>query len=127
MEPRFSMVRKLIQNIINQRSTDRQADLIRSMIRKEAQIGGQLFGPVRPGGRREFFCLDEHTWVWHEEWLDEQGQRQIATTRYEARPDRMVKVQDGVYKEISQQEATRLYHAIKQYQARVNSELYSFV
>lgn len=121
------MLKKLIKIIPGQKTEDRRETVMREMIRKEAQIGGQLFGPVQPGGRREFFCLDEHTWVWHEEWIDQNGQRQIATTRYEARHDRVVKVQDGTYKDLNQQEAQHLYKAIKQYQQRVKNELYSFV
>ena len=53
---------------------DRRAELYRNLIRHEAKIGGILFGLVPEGGRREFFCLDARTWVWHEEWIDENGQ-----------------------------------------------------
>jgi hypothetical protein len=30
----------------------------RELIRAEAEIGGQLFGPIPKGHRRQFFCFD---------------------------------------------------------------------
>ncbi len=120
------MLKKILNGIINQRSEQRRTELYRSLIRHEARIGGQLFGAVKPGGRREFFCLDEHAWVWHEEWIDEKGQRQIKTTRYDIRPNGIVKVQNGTYSSVSRQEAQRLLQAARAYRDRVSSELYSF-
>ncbi len=43
---------------------DRRIKLERDLLRHEAKIGGELFGPLPQGGRREFFCLDEYTWIW---------------------------------------------------------------
>ena len=71
----------------------------RELIELEAEIGGALFGPIPHGHRREFFCLDEHTWVWHEEWVDANKQRQVTSTRYEIHTNGVLKAQDGkVYK-----------------------------
>lgn len=120
------MLRKLFSNVTTGRDEERRATLYRNMIRHEAKIGGQLFGAVPAGGRREFFCLDEHTWVWHEEWLDKQGQRQIRTTRYDVRPSGILKAQDGQYRPVSADEANKLYQAAKVYQERVERELYAF-
>lgn len=111
-----------------QRSVARQADLYRSLIRREAKIGGELFGPVPNGVRREFFCLDEHTWIWHEEWTDSSGKRQIRTTRYDIRPDGILKAQDGQnHQRISRAEAERLYKAAQIYQKRTKAEIYDLV
>ena len=107
---------------------ERRAKLYRDLLRHEAKIGGQLFGPVQPGGRREFFCLDERTWIWHEEWKDKSGNQQSRTTRYDVRPDIIVKAQDGkVYQRVSDDEALRLREAMHNYVRRVNSELYQAV
>lgn len=107
---------------------ERSAKLYRDLMRHEAKIGGQLFGPVAPGGRREFFCLDEHTWIWHEEWKDAKGATQTRTTRYDVRPEGILKAQDGqAYKMISDKEAKRLYEAAKVYNKRIKSELYQAV
>ena len=121
------MLKKLLKTITSQRDEERRAELYRNLIRHEAKIGGQLFGPVQPGGRREFFCLDEHTWVWHEEWIDKNGQHQIRTTRYDVRPNGILKAQNGNYQQVKQAEAKKLYEAAKLYQQRVNNELYQFV
>lgn len=121
------MIRKMINNIAAQKKAERRAELYRNLIRHEARIGGQLFGPVKPGARREFFCLDEHTWVWHEEWVDANGQRQIKTTRYDVRPDNILKSQNGHYQEIGREEADRLVEAALLYRNRVNTELYASV
>jgi hypothetical protein len=99
--------------------------LYRAFLRREAEIGGQLFGPLPEGGRREFFCLDEYTWIWHEEWLDVKGRRQVRTTRYDVRPGGVVKAQDGQhYQSVSEKEARRLVQAAQAYKRRVIGELY---
>lgn len=121
------MLKKLLKTITAQRDDVRRAELYRNLIRHEAKIGGQLFGPVQHGGRREFFCLDEHTWVWHEEWTDTNGQYQMRTTRYDVRPNGILKAQNGQYQPVKPEEAKKLYQAAKLYQQRVHNELYQFV
>lgn len=107
---------------------ERTAKLYRDLLRHEAKIGGQLFGPVPAGGRREFFCLDEHTWIWHEEWKDAKGATQSRTTRYDVRPEGILKAQDGKpYLMVTDKEAERLYDAAKTYNRRVQNELYQAV
>jgi hypothetical protein len=97
----------------------------RDMIRKEARIGGQLFGPVPKGHRREFFCLDERTWVWHEEWYDQANRLQSKTTRFEVHADRVLKIQNGEYYQIESDEAINLYKAAQLYNQRIRTELYA--
>ena len=106
----------------------KQASTYRDLIRQEAIIGGKLFGPIPKNGRREFFCLDERTWVWHEEWVDAQGQRHALTTRYDVRAGGIVKTQNsGQYIKVSPKEARHLLHAAKLYKERVQVELYATV
>ncbi|HZM64229.1 MAG TPA: hypothetical protein VFB59_03790 [Candidatus Saccharimonadales bacterium] len=115
----------LFRSLKQQREQDRQARHYRELIRQEAAIGGKLFGPVPKGGRREFFCLDEHTWVWHEEWSDGKGNHHAMTTRYDVRPHGIYKAQDGQpYRPISPQEAKHLYQAVQLYHQRVGTEIY---
>ena len=112
----------------NRRTVDRQSELSRALIRREAKIGGEIFGAVTPGSSREFFCLDERTWIWHEEWTDARGRRQIRTTRYDVRPDGILKAQDGQnYQRITSAEADRLAKAAKIYEKRVKSEIYDHI
>src|SRR5688572_13581676 len=114
------MIRKLFGAVSSQRQTDRRAREWRELIRKEAQIGGLLFGPIPKGGRREFFCLDRHTWVWHEEWTDQNGNHHTVTTRYDVRPHGVFKAQDGQpYQPLAGQEAIYFFQATKLYNERV--------
>ncbi|HSW98230.1 MAG TPA: hypothetical protein VLF71_00135 [Candidatus Saccharimonadales bacterium] len=104
---------------------DRRAREYRDLIRQEAALGGELFGPIPPNGRREFFCLDRHTWVWHEEWDDEQGVHHAVTTRYDVRPQGVYKAQDGQsYQPVSFQEGRRLYKVMDLYNKTVKAKLY---
>ena len=123
----------MIGKIIAQASKNKKAQAIaqkqvikyRNLIRQEAIIGGTIFGPIPKGHRREFFCLDKHSWVWHEEWIDKTGIRQVKNTRYDIRPSGIVKMQNGVgYTAISPTEAQHLLQAVKIYEKRVMKELY---
>ncbi len=105
--------------------TNKRTAIYRSLMRREAEIGGTLFGPVPKGGRREFFCLDETTWIWHEEWTGVGGQKNIRNTRYDFRPTGILKAQNGQgYQMVSLEEARHLETAIKTYIARVKKEIY---
>lgn len=119
------MITRIVNLLLSDRSTQRRAELYRSLIRREAKIGGQVFGAVEKGHHREFFCLDEHTWVWHEEWKDNQGQPQLRVTRYDVRPDGILKSQNGHYVKLSTPEAERLVKAAEVYVSRVKRELYA--
>lgn len=120
------MLPKIIRNLVSGNQKERQEELYRNLIRHEAKIGGTLFGPVPKGGKREFFCLDEKTWVWHEEWVDKNGQHQTKTTRYNVRPNSILKSQDGGhYQSVSDQEAKHLRDAARLYRQKIQSHLYN--
>jgi hypothetical protein len=119
------IINKLFKQVAHNRHEQRKADLYRNLIRHEAKIGGQLFGAVPKDRRREFFCLDEHTWVWHEEWTDNSGQPHVQTTRYDIRPTGFFKAQGGQYQPLNEAETLRLYDAMNAYNMRVNREMYS--
>ncbi len=117
------MIKKLLSPLLGQDDTQRGVFVYRNMLRDAAKIGGQVFGPIPAGQRREFFCLDEHTWIWHEEWTDERRVQQIRTTRYDVRPHGIFKVQDGhPYKHVSDEEAKRLYGAVHEYRRRMHEK-----
>ncbi len=104
----------------------KKAAIYRNLLQREARIGGELFGPLPKGGRREFFCLDETTWVWHEEWTDEAGKKQVRNTRYDIRPTGILKAQNGQgYHMVSADEAKNLQSAISAYLERVKSQIYA--
>ncbi len=99
--------------------------LHREFIRREAQIGGELFGAIEPDRRRDFFCLDEYTWIWFESWRDGRGKEHTTTVRYEVRPDGILKAQAGrPYQQVEGQEAKNFIEAVRLYNKRVIMELY---
>jgi len=116
---------KILPKFAQLKANERRARAYSDMIRQEAKIGGELFGPVPTGHRREFFCLDKYTWIWHEEWIDARKQRRIITTRYDVRANAVLKAQDGQpYQPVPYDEAINLYQAVELYEHRVN-EFYS--
>lgn len=98
----------------------------RDLLREENEIGRKLFGEVPVGHVRDFFCLDESTWVWHEAWQNpETGKTEEITTRYEIRPGSVLKVQAGrEYKYVEGVELQNLAVAIRLYYERVMRKVY---
>lgn len=118
---------RLIPKILPLSDEQRRANFERSLLRREAKIGGQLFGPLPKGHDRQFFCLDEHTWIWHEEWT-QNGKRQIITTRYDVQPKGVIKSQDGRASQyVVGDEARNLYRAVEIYQQRVDADYQSML
>lgn len=116
---------KLVDFIMGgpQTEAEKKGALYQALIHHEAKIGGQLFGPIPKGGRREFFCLDKHTWVWHEEWTDKAGHH-VMTTRYDVRPNGIFKSQgNSSYQALSPKELSNLYKAMELYFQQVVPEL----
>ncbi|MDR1300662.1 MAG: hypothetical protein LBK50_03050 [Candidatus Nomurabacteria bacterium] len=98
----------------------------RSLIRLESDaVGRYLFGEVPAGHEREFYCLDDHTWVWREQWA-ESGRDITQTVRYEVRPDGIIKNVDGVYKKLDHNELENLKAAMRIYHQAVKSTVYGY-
>lgn len=113
----------LLPKIFPQTVEQRALQLERSLIGMEAKIGGQLFGKLAEGHRRQFFCFDRNTWVWHEEWLDKTGHKQIITTKYLVRPNGIFKSQnDQTPLLLSDNEARNFYHSTQLYRRRLDAE-----
>lgn len=98
----------------------------RQLIELESEIGRELFGPIPAGHQRDFFCLDDHTWVWYEEWTDvATGQKRSTTTRYEVHQNGILKAQDGTtYKFIEGQELRNLALAVRLYYEQTMRQIY---
>jgi hypothetical protein len=97
----------------------------RDLIRMESKIGAQLFGDLPKGHRRDFFCLDEHTWIWYEEWPDAKGKMVNVTTRYEIHPNGILKVQDGQpYQVVEGEELRNFAMATRMYREHVIRTVY---
>lgn len=97
----------------------------RELLSLESKLGATVFGEVPAGRRREFFCLDENTWIWHEEWKDEKGATHQTTTRYEVSGKGILKVQEGPrYEYIEGQELNNLVMATRLYYEKVARHIY---
>ncbi len=97
----------------------------RELIQLESNIGREIFGPVPPGHRREFFCLDEKTCIWYEEYKDEKGKVVTSTTRYEFLGDKVLKAHNGAkYSYIEGSELKNLLLAVNMYYERAMRSIY---
>ena len=119
------MFKQLFKSFTEQRHRQHFVEAYRKLIHREAFMGGHLFGKLPPTVRREFFCLDEHTWVWHEEWTDQNSQRHIMTTRYDVRPTGILKSQNNShYQRVTPEETSRLLQAARLYLDKARREIY---
>lgn len=97
----------------------------RELIKLESQIGAEIFGPLPKGHTREFFNLDPTTWIWYEEWIDQNRLRQHQTTKYEVHGNGILKVSDGAnYNYVDGDELLNLKKAIEIYYQRISREIY---
>ena len=98
----------------------------RELIQKESEIGAELFGPIPEGHDRQFFNLDESTWIWYEQWTDSiTNRKDSATIRYEIHPNGILKVQEGAkYSFLEGHELNNFIAAIQLYYERVMREVY---
>jgi hypothetical protein len=114
----MGVISKVLQN-----QQQRDAEEERKLIRFESSIGRQLFGEVPEGHTREFFCLDQNTWIWHEEWIDNSGQKVSLSTKYSVRPSGIIKsINNEPYTSVNDTEKRHLLVAIKHYVKQVTTE-----
>lgn len=108
-----------------QSQEERDNKLYDDLLHHEAEIGGKVFGKVPKNTHRRFFCLDEKTWVWHEEWTDANGKRQVRTTRYVIHDNHIFKTSDDKrFEKLNVDEAGRFYEAVKIYIRNVKRDIY---
>lgn len=99
----------------------------RQLVQQESEIGGTLFGATPENHHRQFFNLDEKTWVWYEESTDAKGIKDSTTTRYEVHQNGILKVQDNApYYFIEGQEFLNFFTAGEMYYQKVAREIYHF-
>lgn len=98
----------------------------RKLIEMESEIGKKLFGPIPKGHRREFFCLDNKTWIWHEEYIDETTKKPVSfTTRYELQDKAVLKAQNGAkYSYLDGAELQNFLTAVEMYYDQVMRTIY---
>jgi hypothetical protein len=98
----------------------------RELLQLESEIGSKLFGEVPAGHRREFFCLDATTWIWHEEWINQTTKKhEQMTIRYEINANGVLKVLEGArYTYIQGLELKNLVAATRLYYEQVARSVY---
>ena len=111
----------------HQLSAHKRAVRRHNLLRREAQVGATVLGPIPAGHQREFFCLDQHTWIWSEQWFNPVTKvNEHMTIRYEFQPNAILKyVNDIPRGYIEGKELKSLYNAIKSYGSKVPVEVYS--
>lgn len=98
----------------------------RELIERESKVGSTLFGPVPAGRRREFFCVDERSWIWYEEFRDAAGKLQSNTVRYEIQPAGILKSEQGArYSYLEGAELQNFMAAINAYRDKVAAAIYA--
>ena len=97
----------------------------RELLKLESEVGSRLFGPVSAGHRREFFCLDNRTWIWHEEWIGKDKKLQTSTVRYEINDTGVLKVQEGArYSYLEGEELQNFGLSVRMYYEQVTRDVY---
>ena len=86
------MLGRILNNLIGNRAKP----ISRSqLIKREAILGGTLFGKIPAGREREFFYLGNDTWAWNESWQDGRGRRLTQSIQYRIYPKHIEKIQNG--------------------------------
>jgi hypothetical protein len=98
----------------------------RELLQLESEIGAKIFGDIPAGTHRQFFCLDEKTWIWHEQAKNPKtGKLEDHTIRYEVHENGVLKVQEGArYSYLEGEELDNLVVAARVYCERVAREVY---
>ena len=95
----------------------------RKLIQFESTFGRKLFGPIPQNIQREFFCLDNKTWIWYEKSKQSNGSIIENTTKFVLRNRDILKSQNGSeYKIVSKAESRNLLIAIKEYVKTIRNE-----
>ncbi|MGI6612749.1 MAG: hypothetical protein ACOX0Z_04275 [Candidatus Nanosyncoccaceae bacterium] len=105
---------------------EKAADTQRMLLQKESEIGARVFGLVKPGEQRSFFCFDRHTWMWYETWLNPNTRQPVSQTmRYEVSDAGVAKSSQVVrYQMLEGRELENFYNAVKVYSLLVEQQLY---
>lgn len=114
----------ILANTLVANSFKKRFSLENQIIRYESQLNQDIFGPIPKGHKRDFFCLDKNTWIWHEEFQDKNNTNHLIMTKYILRNHGMIlKSQNGSsYKMVDSEESLNLLNAIIIYSKRVKAQ-----
>lgn len=96
----------------------RRKSVERDLINAESALGRTLFGEVKRGHAREFFCLKKNVWLWYEDGL---------MIRYEVRENGVYKQvgKDERYRKVTGEELENFRNATKAYLKLIKSRIYN--
>lgn len=91
----------------------------RDLINAESALGRTLFGEIKQGHAREFFCLKKNVWLWYENGV---------TIRYEVRENGVFKQigKDAKYQKVTGAELENFRNAIKAYLKLIKDHIYKY-
>lgn len=116
---RKSSARKLFRGILPLRPKLLSKNDLKA---RESVIGANVFGPIMPGERREFFNDNDKSWFFHQEITRSDGTINSRTLHYEVHPTGVLLVGHGF---IQGEELKKFVLATELYYERVMSQMYS--
>jgi hypothetical protein len=109
-----------VKKVLSEKDAEIVSKLRTSLLKIEARVGAKIFGGTDGVYRREFYCLDNHTWVFKQ--ADQEGNK--LTTYFDVRPSGVFKLKGGSYCKLESVELHRFVEAVKIYQQKVMQEIY---
>ena len=95
------------------------------LINAEAELGRTIFGPIPEGHQREFFEHKKNVWIWYESWLNQKGNPESITVRYEVKPEGVYKIYPGgQYTRLKGDELENFRRAAHMYLDLIKTKLY---
>ncbi len=97
---------------------ERRKAVERDLINAESALGRSIFGEVKKGHTREFFCLKKNVWLWYEDGL---------MIRYEVRENGVYKQigADAKYQRVTGEELNNFRNATKAYLNLIKTRIYN--
>ena len=101
-----------------------EIDDYQRLVCQEAKIGGSIFGDLQPNQQRYFFCLDDRTWIWHEQGSEPDFK---LTTKYSFDLNGITKSIDNgqTWQTLSTNETASLLEATRVYHQKVTEKIYN--
>jgi len=97
---------------------ERRKAIERDLINAESALGRSIFGKVKKGHSREFFCLKKNVWLWYEDGL---------MIRYEVRENGVFKQigENLKYTKVTGEELQNFRNATKAYLRLIKAHIYN--
>lgn len=119
------LANQLLGHVPKPSVVNKRRKLERDLINQEAKIGAWVLGDIPEGHTRSFFCLDSHTWIWNEQWYDNDKKLHTMHIQYDVRSDGILKrINGGDPVRVTGQELLNFDRAVTQYYHHVSAQVY---